>query len=97
VLNQPTIFGMNGTNAMVGGEAGAEAIAPIDVLQKYVADAVRSQDHSGEIVKVLNLILEALYNLDETLVEKIVTALVNGVSVDWNDRNVARLVRSYVG
>lgn len=44
VMKEPTIFGMNGSNAMVGGEAGDEAIAPIDVLQKYVADAVASQN-----------------------------------------------------
>lgn len=40
VLKAPTIFGMNGNNAMGGGEAGPEAIAPIDVLQDYVSDAV---------------------------------------------------------
>jgi phage-related protein len=40
VLTEPTIFGMNGNNAMVGGEAGAEAVAPIDVLQKYVEESV---------------------------------------------------------
>lgn len=40
VLTEPTIFGMNGNNAMIGGEAGHEAIAPIDVLQKYVEESV---------------------------------------------------------
>ena len=36
ILKKPTIFGMNGNNAMVGGEAGAEAIAPITELLKYI-------------------------------------------------------------
>ena len=36
ILKKPTIFGVNGDNAMVGGEAGAEAIAPISELLKYV-------------------------------------------------------------
>lgn len=36
VLTNPTIFGVNGNNAMVGGEAGAEAILPISVLQEYI-------------------------------------------------------------
>lgn len=36
VLTKPTIFGMNGNNPMVGGEAGAEAILPIDTLQDYI-------------------------------------------------------------
>ena len=42
VLTQPTIFGMNpfSGKAMVGGEAGAEAIAPIDTLKTYIKEAV---------------------------------------------------------
>lgn len=36
VLTSPTIFGVNGNNAMVGGEAGAEAILPISVLQDFI-------------------------------------------------------------
>lgn len=79
---------------MVGGEAGAEAIAPIETLQHYVAEAVAGQNQ--EVVIVLNLILKALYALDESLVDKFITALTKGVSIDWNDRNIARLVRKYV-
>lgn len=41
ILTQPTAFGMNGNNLMVGGEAGAEAVAPIDTLMGYVETAVR--------------------------------------------------------
>ena len=42
IMNKPTMFGFNpaSSSAMVGGEAGAEAIAPIDKLQQYVSDAV---------------------------------------------------------
>lgn len=40
-MTQPTLFGMNGNNAMIGGEAGAEAVAPIDTLLGYVETAVR--------------------------------------------------------
>lgn len=40
ILTQPTAFGMNGNNLMVGGEAGAEAVAPIDTLLGYVKTAV---------------------------------------------------------
>ena len=40
VLHQPTVFGMNGPNAMVGGEAGPEAVAPIETLMDYVRTAV---------------------------------------------------------
>lgn len=40
VLTAPTIFGAMGTSLLAGGEAGPEAVAPIDVLQGYVAQAV---------------------------------------------------------
>ena len=40
VLTAPTIFGAQGTHLLGGGEAGPEAVAPIDVLQGYVAAAV---------------------------------------------------------
>lgn len=43
VLTKPTIFGMAGNTFLGGGEAGKEAIAPIDVLQSYVTAAVRSE------------------------------------------------------
>lgn len=44
ILTQPTIFGQVGNTLLGGGEAGKEAIAPIDVLQTYVRDAVRAEN-----------------------------------------------------
>ena len=35
ILTKPTIFGMTGNTLLGGGEAGKEAIAPIDKLQAY--------------------------------------------------------------
>ena len=46
VMLDPTIFGFNGNKAMVGGEAGAEAIAPIDILLGYIRTAVAEQNAS---------------------------------------------------
>lgn len=40
VMMDPTIFGMEGSTLLGGGEAGPEAIAPISVLQDYVSEAV---------------------------------------------------------
>ena len=40
ILEAPTIFGRMGSTLLGGGEAGPEAVAPIDVLQDYVASAV---------------------------------------------------------
>jgi len=40
VLTKPTLFGRMGDTFLGGGEAGAEAVAPIDVLQGYTREAV---------------------------------------------------------
>lgn len=42
IMMDPTIFGVAGNTLLAGGEAGPEAIAPIDVLQDYVSKAVDS-------------------------------------------------------
>ncbi len=58
ILTQPTAFGMNGNNLMVGGEAGAEAVAPIDTLLGYVETAVRGvigEQKDGDIYVTQNI------------------------------------------
>lgn len=45
VLTKPTIFGMNGNTFLGGGEAGAEAILPIDTLQAYINESVNSRNN----------------------------------------------------
>lgn len=46
VMTKPTAFGVNPAtgNIMAGGEAGAEAVAPIAVLQDYIRRAVSERD-----------------------------------------------------
>ena len=45
ILTKPTIFGMAGDTLLGGGEAGREAVAPIDLLQEYIRTAVRESDN----------------------------------------------------
>lgn len=61
IMTEPTLFDYNPMTgkARVGGEAGAEAIAPIDLLQEYVATAVASQNNT--IVDALNDLFERLF------------------------------------
>ena len=40
IMMKPTIFGMNGNSLMAGGEAGPEAILPIDRLEGYISNAI---------------------------------------------------------
>lgn len=91
VMEKPTVFGVNGNNAMVGGEAGKEAIAPIDVLQGYVAQAVASQN--AALVAVLEKILGAILSLDENMGGNMREAL-EGTAFEMNHREFARLVKA---
>lgn len=61
VLHQPTVFGMNGPNAMVGGEAGPEAVAPIETLMDYVRTAVAEGmgNNSIDYSKLFRIMVEA--------------------------------------
>ena len=60
VMTKPTAFGYNPmtNNAMVGGERGAEAIAPITTLQEYVSEAVKKEtsELSYGIDKLIDLL-----------------------------------------
>lgn len=72
IMMDPTIFGASGTNLLAGGEAGPEAIAPIDVLQDYVSKAVDST-----VSDVLTRLLPS-QPAGETLPPIIVPLYING-------------------
>lgn len=44
ILKKPTIFGRYGSTLLGGGEAGYEAVAPINTLKGYVRDAVKEAE-----------------------------------------------------
>ena len=91
VLEGPTAFGINGNKLMVGGEAGPEAVAPIDVLQKYIAEAVAAQNTG--LVDVLQKILAAILSNNEEMKDKFMEAL-EEMRFDINNREFARLVKA---
>ena len=70
IMNGPTVFGMNGNNAMVGGEAGPEAVLPLNdkTLGAIGQGIAESSDFSNqEIMAVLFEILsvlKAIYDKD---------------------------------
>jgi len=66
----PTIFGMNGNSLMAGGEAGPEAILPIDRLEGYVENAVE------KTMQKLNL--QPLVNAIEDLADRPIEMNING-------------------
>ena len=70
VMTEPTAFGLNpySGNVMVGGAAGAEAIAPIETLKAYIREAV--SDNNMQLYGILNAILMLLNKYLPELTEK---------------------------
>lgn len=83
ILTRPTIFGYTPSTGQyqMGGEAGDEAIAPIDTLQGYVAEAVASQN--AELVAILKSILKVLKSLN--------------LSVELDGKEIAKNVNKRLG
>ena len=74
IMTNPTAFGIdpNTGNAMVGGEAGAEAIAPITTLKQYVSEAVNESSQS-QLVSCFNRLFDLIENyLPEIAAQKAV-------------------------
>lgn len=95
IMKQPTLFGYNPSTGSLqgGGEAGDEAIAPIDTLQGYVASAVASQN--AVLVDILTKILGAIVQMDDNMGGNLRDAL-DGMSFGVNNREFARLVKGVV-
>ena len=88
VLTKPTIFGYTPSTGTyhLGGEAGAEAIAPIDVLQGYVRQAVAEGSNTEET----NSLLKQLIDLQK----KTLQAMAN-TKIELDGREFGRAVKSY--
>ena len=63
VLMTPTMFGMNGNKAMIGGEAGPEAVAPISTLTGYISDAVNNSKSDDELISEIAGLREDVRNM----------------------------------
>ena len=95
ILTQPTIFGSMGNTLLGGGEAGAEAIAPIDVLQGYVRAAVRTENEGirATLIEQTELLMSFLSrNLPKAVmldtgavVGELTPAIDAGLANRWNN------------
>lgn len=78
IMTRPTMFGMNGGNAMVGGESGAEAVLPLDMLWTKLAQILTPQPASDR-PNITNYIEVKVYSGnddDETLANKVAKRIV---------------------
>lgn len=58
ILNRPTIFGKNGDQMLGGGEAGAEAVLPVDLLRKYIRE--ENQVNNASLAALIQAALEEM-------------------------------------
>lgn len=78
VLNRPTVINQSGNTIDVAGEAGPEAVTPIETLKKYVREEVRANNADlikalAEVLGDLGLTMENVINLgDERIYQKVV-------------------------
>ena len=81
IMTRPTMFGMNGGNAMVGGEAGAEAILPLTQFWNALREYLKPQPVSKH-PNVTNYIDVKVYSNgedDAALAEKVAKRIVDAV------------------
>lgn len=78
ILNRPTVINQSGNTIDVAGEAGPEAVTPIETLKKYVREEVRANNVDlikalAEVLGDLGLTMENVINLgDERIYQKVV-------------------------
>lgn len=97
ILDQPTIFGINQNGQPMGaGEAGSETVVGTNSLMSMVRQASTEANQNSDIVKVLNQILATLVASDAKLYDTLIQALTDGVTWKWKDKEIGRIVRSYV-
>lgn len=73
ILDKATIFGRVGDTLLGGGEAGAEAIAPIDTLLDYVRIAVRGENEG---------VRKTLIEQTQLLIDFLARSMPHGVRLD---------------
>lgn len=78
ILNRPTVVNQSGNTIDVAGEAGPEAVTPIETLKKYVREEVRANNADlikalAEVLGDLGLTIENVIKLgDERIYQKVV-------------------------
>lgn len=78
ILNRPTVINQSGNTIDVAGEAGPEAVTPIETLRKYVREEVKENNTDlikalAEVLGNLGLTMENVINLgDERIYQKVV-------------------------
>lgn len=99
ILNQPTIFGYNAKSNrfLAGGEAGSETVVGTQNLMNMIQDAVNNAGSGNGDSEATRALLEAIFNWMRNggLYKLLIDVLTNGVEFEFDNREIARLVKKY--
>ncbi len=81
ILNRPTIFGSNGKDLLAGGEAGAEAVIPVDTLRKYIREETQANNSAlarmiQDALSKINITAENNIYIGEKKIESTIVKMV---------------------
>ena len=97
IMNKPTVFGYDAVSNsfMAGGEAGSETVVGTQSLMNMIQDAVNNSGNRDD--GAVQTLLEAIYNWMRNggLYKLMIDVLTNGVELELDNREIARLVRKY--
>lgn len=83
IMAKPTIFGMNGSSLMAGGEAGKEAILPLKGFYEQLENILSARLNTSALEKYLAIIADnsskGIYLEDGTLVGHLLPAIDGGL------------------
>lgn len=99
IMNQPTIFGYNAKSNqfLAGGEAGSETVVGTQNLMDMIQEAVNNAGSGNGDSEATRALLEAIFNWMRNggLYKLLIDVLTNGVEFEFDNREIARLVKKY--
>ena len=99
IMNQPTIFGYNAKSNqfLAGGEAGSETVVGTQNLMDMIQEAVNNAGSGNGDSEATSALLEAIFNWMRNggLYKLLIDVLTNGVEFEFDNREIARLVKKY--
>lgn len=99
IMTKPTIFGAGGSNLMGGGEAGNEAVLPLNEKNLSVIGAMIAKTMgSGDSTGVTNALLQQVSLVQEQnkMLSNLLTAVTNGVPAYIDLQDTARKITPYI-
>lgn len=87
IFDKPTIAGI--------GEAGSEAVLPTHKLDKFLEEAAqrtRGNERTDELLETMIMLMQSMMR---DMPRKMVEEMAGNLKLDWNDRELGRMVKNY--